>query len=158
MGAPIHGSTIMTRLLHAAPLLLSLIALPGMGCSAGDPGRGAEDEAQGGDGGEALGGRSGRGTGGRGGGGAGGARAGGSGGGPASGGAAGTPVLEDAGVGEGGAPAQDDAAAPVDTGAAPDDPDEPPPCQHTVAVSGAAALGPALAAAKPGDCLDVADG
>jgi Chondroitinase B len=36
--------------------------------------------------------------------------------------------------------------------------DEPPPCQRMVDVSGAAALGPALAAAKPGDCLMAADG
>jgi hypothetical protein len=36
--------------------------------------------------------------------------------------------------------------------------DEPPACQKMVEVSGAAALGPALAAAKPGDCLMVADG
>src|SRR6185295_15038030 len=36
--------------------------------------------------------------------------------------------------------------------------EEPPPCQKMIQVSGPAALAPALAAAKPGDCLVAADG
>jgi hypothetical protein len=56
------------------------------------------------------------------------------------------PTAADVGAGTGGAGGE--------PGPASDD----PPCQKMVEVSGAAALGPALAAAKPGDCLMAADG
>jgi hypothetical protein len=64
-------------------------------------------------------------------------------------GAGGGGALSDAGE----APAGDAGAMPPPAGS-----DEPPPCQRTVEVSGAGALGPALMAARPGDCLQVADG
>jgi hypothetical protein len=63
------------------------------------------------------------------------------------------------GSGTGGAtsqPGDPDASAPVD--AASPAADEPPACKQQIDVSGPAALAPALAAAKPGDCLRVADG
>jgi poly(beta-D-mannuronate) lyase len=58
------------------------------------------------------------------------------------------------------APVPGDAGGVLPEGGVPSEPtsDEPPPCQKNLEVSGAAALGPALAAAKPGDCLMVADG
>jgi poly(beta-D-mannuronate) lyase len=65
--------------------------------------------------------------------------------------------------GTGGSPASQppaDAGGPPDGGpTAPVDPDPPlPPCARTVAVASSAGLGPALAAAQPGDCLELADG
>jgi hypothetical protein len=63
---------------------------------------------------------------------------------------AGMPML-DAATASADGPAGSDAGA-VDPAA------DEIPCQRNVEVSGAGALGPALAAAKPGDCLNVADG
>ena len=58
------------------------------------------------------------------------------------------------------APVTGGAGGTVSTDAAPptEGSDEPPACQKMIDVAGAAALGPALTAAKPGDCLMVADG
>ena len=51
-----------------------------------------------------------------------------------------------------------DAGGQGGAGGGPEPATDDPPCQRMVEVSGAAALGPALAAAKPGDCLMAADG
>jgi hypothetical protein len=59
---------------------------------------------------------------------------------------------------DGGEPGADaEPPPPGDAGGAAD-PDQPPACLRTVPVGGMAALGPALMAAMPGDCLDLADG
>jgi len=125
-------------------LLIPLVLFAG--CASGSAPRGMGGE-QGGAGGEPTetGGAPGR-TGGKGGGSMG------TGGSPATGGAGpATDALPPATGGSGGTPAPD--AGPPLAGS-----DQPPPCQKNVEVSGAAALGPALMAAKPGDCLMVADG
>jgi hypothetical protein len=87
-------------------------------------------------------------------------------GGTATGGQGGTGATGGASTGlEAGVP-PDDAGVPDPDATVPEpgdaggaaDPDQPPACQHTVPVAGMAALGPALMAAKPGDCLELADG
>ena len=119
-------------------------AAPGAS-SGGKAGQGGGSGGRGGSGGAAgSGGSSGAGTGG----GAGAAASGGAMTEPPEVDANGDPAPGDAGAGAGGA----------DAGPPPSGTDEPAACLHMVDVNGAAALGPALAAAKPGDCLMVADG
>jgi hypothetical protein len=67
------------------------------------------------------------------------------------------PVADAAASNDAAAPSSD-AAVVVPEGSAPVLEDPLPPCLQTVAVANSAALAPALTAARPGDCLVLADG
>ena len=121
---------------------------PGTGGARGGRGAGGSGAAQVGDGGAA-----GQGTGGRAGGGSGGGEGGAAGAGEGSGGAGGADDDAGAEVGAGGGGGSGmGGSGPSDAGA------PEVACTRMVMVENDAALGPALAAAKPGDCLDLADG
>jgi hypothetical protein len=128
-------------------LSVALVALVvgSLGCASGQASRGKGEEPDAGE--TETGGATG--TGGK-------TASGGSGGTAGTGGSGGITAGPEAGV------SIDAETPPPDAGAGgagdPGPASEDPPCQHMVEVAGATALGPALGAAKPGDCLMVADG
>jgi hypothetical protein len=136
--------------LVAAPRLFVLSALLLVACgSSGSP------RQVGGDDGDAGSGEAGEGGAGVGEGGSGGSVAG-----HGGGGSGGSVSPDAASSSEDASPGDDpDATSPPpgDAGGAAD-PDQPPACQHTIPVANMAALPAALTAAKPGDCLELADG